>query len=139
MPPYPPTIFLIPGAFAPPSSLAPLTAALHRAGLPTHTAPLPSFNPPDPRTASVAADVASVRAALAPLVAHGSNVLVVAHSYGGLVAGGAAAGLTTARGTGVVGLVFLAAMMAHEGQSLAQMFGGAMPPVVQTDVVGPAV
>lgn len=101
------------------------------------TAPLLSANPPDVNTATIEADAAEVRRSVVkPLVDSGRDVLIFAHSFGGIVAGAAAYGLTTGQGdarSGVIGLIYHSAMMLPEGGSMEQMFGGQLPPFIVQD------
>ncbi len=126
-----PTIVLIPGAWHSPSHYHELILRLHKAGYATQCLRLPSVNP-DPGTAEqadVANDIAFTREKiLLPLVDEaGEDVVVVMHSYGGIPGSGAARGLSKverrSRGLqgGVVGLVFIAAFPAKEGQSLVSL------------------
>jgi pimeloyl-ACP methyl ester carboxylesterase len=72
---------------------------------------------------------------------HGKDVVIIAHSYGGVVAGGAARGLAKgtrrAQGqtTGVVGLVYVAGNITLDGESLFTAVGGAYPPFIKVDKV----
>jgi pimeloyl-ACP methyl ester carboxylesterase len=134
-----PTIVFIPGAFAHPSCFDSIATLLQRSNYPTTYAPYPSLNPSDPSTASVSTDVSEVRKNfLLPLIEEqGKDVVVFAHSFGGVVAGGAAAGLckTTRRKRneegGVIGLIYLVGGIVGEGERFLDVVGGAYPPFIK--------
>jgi len=64
-------------------------------------------------------------------------VIIFTHSYGGVVGGAAAAGLSKATRSsrnelgGVVGLVYLVGNIVLEGETLLQANGGAYPPFIK--------
>jgi pimeloyl-ACP methyl ester carboxylesterase len=137
----PPVIVIVPGAFGTPQGFARLLPYLTKAGYATHPGAYPSCNPSDPaQVSSSAQDIAFLRdTVLLPLLnEHGKDVVIVAHSYGGVVAGGAAKGLAkgTSRQTGVLGLVYVAGNITLEGESLLAAVGGAYPPFIKANKVG---
>ena len=66
-------------------------------------------------------------------------MILVAHSYGGIPAGGAAYGLSKyarekdGRKGGIVGLVYMSAFVVPEGLSLLDYFGGKHAPYLVRD------
>lgn len=138
-----PTILLVPGAFGTPAGYGPILPYLKKAGLTTHSGPYPSLNPPDPSTATCANDIISLRNnILRPLVEQQQkDVVILAHSFGGIVAGGAAKGFdkesrqSQGLAGGVVGLIYVAGNIALENEYLAETFGGIYPPFIQVDKV----
>lgn len=114
---------------------------LEQAGLKTVPGPYPSCNPPDPTTATASEDIKSLREnVLLPLIEQeGKDIVILAHSYGGVVAGGAAKGLdkqtrkSQGHTTGVVGLIYVAANITLENESLFDAVGGAYPPFLKLD------
>ncbi|KAF3021636.1 hypothetical protein E8E14_014132 [Neopestalotiopsis sp. 37M] len=140
-----PEIVIVPGAFGTPAGFDELAKHLHAAGLMTHAAAYPSCNPTsrgdDPAAASSANDIAFVREQiLLPLVNDaGKDVVVLTHSYGGVVGGAAARGLDrqsrAAAGLpgGVVGLIYVVGNITLENESLFEAVGGAYPPFIQVD------
>jgi pimeloyl-ACP methyl ester carboxylesterase len=112
-------------------------------GFPTAPAAYPSSNPPDPDAVSCAGDIAHVRdTAIQPLVeTEHRQVVILAHSYGGIVGAGAAKGFDVAtRRTqgltgGVIGLVYIAGNIAHANESLLEAVGGQYPPFIKRDTV----
>ena len=107
-----PTIVLVHGAFADPSSWSDVVPRLEKDGFATVT--------PRLDLVSVAGDVAIVRAALDGIA--GDKVLV-GHSYGGFVISNAAAGRTD-----VVALVYTAAYVPAPGDSIFSVSEGWEPP-----------
>lgn len=136
-----PVILLVPGAFGTPASYDPLLPYLHKAGFVTHPGPYASSNPTDPSTATCANDIASLRDVLLPLVEQGKDVVIFAHSFGGIVAGGAAKSLdkqtrkSQGQAGGVIGLVYIAGNIVLDNESLADVSGGQYPPFIKLDRV----
>ncbi|KAL9631338.1 MAG: hypothetical protein Q9164_005947 [Protoblastenia rupestris] len=125
MPPHKPTVVIVPGGWHPTSSYSSLASALDKAGYPSLTTELPSFNPVDPSNTSCTADADFVRQQILPLIeTDKKEVIMLPHSYGGIPAGGAARGLSkksrSKKGIkgGVIGLLYMSAFVVPEGQSL---------------------
>lgn len=139
----PPVILLVPGAFGTPAGYEKLLPYLKEAGLSTHPGPYPSCNPSDPETATCPNDIASLRDnILLPLLEEEQkNIVIIAHSYGGVVVGGAAKGLDkhtrTSQGkiASVIGLIYVAGNITLENESLRHAVGGAYPPFIKQDKV----
>ncbi|KAK5018018.1 hypothetical protein LTR16_001123 [Cryomyces antarcticus] len=116
-----PTIVYVPGAWHNHHAYDPTTALLDAAGYKTHGVDLVSPGSPPPFK-TFADDVAAVRAALIAHVDAGEDVVLVVHSYSGVVGTEAVEGLAPKdrkEGKGaVVGLVYIAAFMVLEGQCL---------------------
>jgi pimeloyl-ACP methyl ester carboxylesterase len=137
-----PTIVFFAGAFADPSCFDALAALLRKAGYPAVYAKVPSLNPADPTSVSTAKDAEETRnSILLPLLDDGKDVVIFTHSYGGVVGGQAAAGLSkNARSTagkpgGIIGLVYLVGNIVGEGESLLEAVGGAFPPFIKQHCV----
>jgi len=107
-----PTIILVHGAWAGPSGWDQVVAELRKHKLPTVTPTLDLM--------SLAGDVANVRAILDDIP---GDKILVAHSYGGFVASGAAAGRSDIRA-----LVYTAAFVPDEGDSILSLGQGYNPP-----------
>jgi pimeloyl-ACP methyl ester carboxylesterase len=107
-----PAIILVHGAWAGPSGWDKVAAALHKDGYTTAT--------PTLGLASLNDDTATVRAALDSIP--GKKILV-GHSYGGTVISNAAYGRSD-----VLGLVYTAAFVPDEGDSLLSLGEGYQPP-----------
>ncbi|KAI1460138.1 hypothetical protein F4805DRAFT_418258 [Annulohypoxylon moriforme] len=130
-----PVIVLVPGAFGTPACFDRLLPYLKEAGLSTHPGPYPSCNPSDPTTATCSKDIAALRDnVLLPLLDQKKDVVIIAHSYGGIPAGSAAKGLDKqARSleghtSSVIGFIYVVGMMALENESLSDVVGGSHPP-----------
>ena len=138
-----PVIVIVPGAFGTPQGFDKLLPYLTKAGYATHPGSYPSCNPSDPGNVSSHQDIAFLRNnVLLPLLnEHGKDVVVIAHSYGGVVAGGAATelgkGTRRAQGqsTGVIGLIYVAGNITLDGESLFTAVGCAYPPFIKVDKV----
>ena len=120
-----PTFVLVPGAWAPPEQYSTLISYLSSSGYNTVIEANPSFNSSDPDATSVSGDASSVRNNLIlPLINQGNEVIVAMHSYGGFVGSTAGDGLSTAEieaaggSGGIIGLIFIAAFVAQENQSV---------------------
>ena len=100
-----------------------LAALLEGRGLTVHTVDLPSVGADPGDTAGLAGDAAAVREVLDSA---DGPVLLVGHSYGGMVVTHAAAGRDD-----VARLVYLAAFMPDTGESLVELTGGAPAPWIQ--------
>ncbi|CAG9939376.1 unnamed protein product [Clonostachys rosea f. rosea IK726] len=134
-----PVILVVPGAFGTPSGFDKLLPYLKDAGLSTHPGAYPSCNPASPSTATCLGDITSLRDnVLLPLIKQSKDVVVLAHSYGGVVGGAAAKGLDKkTRGAqglsgSVIGLIYVAGNITLEGESLLEAVGGAYPPFIKT-------
>ena len=138
-----PTIFIIAGAWHRPSAYSSLATHLETAGFPTTTVPLPSVNSVTPTAATCAKDADSVREKLISAIeADGKDILVIAHSYGGIPTGGASRGLSKAsrrqegKSGGVLGLIYMCAHVVPEGTTVLGYLGIDYPPWVQLNQVG---
>lgn len=139
-----PVILLVPGAFGTPAGYDALVPYLEEAGFATQPGAYPSCSPAEPSAATCANDIAALRdTILGPLVEkQHRDVVILAHSYGGIVAGGAAKNLDkqtrTSQGQagGVVGLIYVAGNIALENESLSESLGGGdFPPFIKMDKV----
>jgi pimeloyl-ACP methyl ester carboxylesterase len=102
-----PTIVLVHGAFADAASWAPVTRELLDRGHTVRVPPVPNR--------SLAGDAAYIRSVVEQI---DGPVILAGHSYGGAVIGVAGAAAN------VVGLVYVAAYVLEEGESLGQLQGG---------------
>ncbi|KAL8722840.1 MAG: hypothetical protein Q9225_000727 [Loekoesia sp. 1 TL-2023] len=110
---------------------------LHVAGLSTVMLQLPSCGSSNPRAQSVANDAAFIKKfLLQPSIDAGKRVVLITHSYSGgpgaVAAKGLSVGERRAAGKpgGIIGLVFISAFVAKQGQSLISGSGGQYAPWV---------
>lgn len=137
-----PEIVLVPGAFGTPAGFNKLVKHLALAGFSTHGAPYPSCNPSEPATSSAQVDIDTVRDnTLLPLLEEGKDLIIIAHSYGGVVAGAAAKDLdkptrlAAGHNSSIVGLIYVVGNITLENESLLDAIGGAYPPFIKQDKV----
>ena len=114
-----PTVVLVHGAFADASGWNGVIERLQAAGVPVVAVPNP--------LRSVAHDAAYVASAMTQIQ---GPVLVVGHSYGGAVITNVCAGLPN-----VVGLVYVAAFIPDEGETLLQILGDSLDSVIAPALV----
>jgi pimeloyl-ACP methyl ester carboxylesterase len=117
-----PTLLLVHGSWHGPWCWEKLVPALERRGVPTVTVALPSSGDDPAKLGNVPDDAAAVAEAEAGIA---GDVIVVGHSYGGVV-------ITEARhAPNVRHLVYLGAFMPDLGQSLVSLLPpGPLPPFV---------
>lgn len=145
-PAHPLTIAIIPGAFHTPSHFSSLCAQLENAGYDTASVQLPSVDPPTPTAAAVGTpsnDALFIREKLLlPLIEEEEkDVVLLMHSYGGIPGNGSAVGLSKGereregregkKKGGVVGLVFVTAYVAREGQTVIGNLASRDPKLVE--------
>ena len=141
-----PTFVLIPGAWHSPSHYDLLTKRLDSAGYPSFSRRLPSVDSPNPNEVSTTTDADFIRdTLLRPLLDSGKDVILVMHSYGSIPGTAAAVGLSRAErrsaglGGGIVGLIFIAAFIAKEGDSPKSIGGGKHASWATSDVTFPLI
>ena len=123
-----PAVLIIHGAWTPASAFADFSRRLERAGFLVECPQLPSVNI-ERNAVHFVEEVATVRKALTALADNGHPILVLMHSYGGIVGANAVTEdlyLSTRQkkakdgflpAGGVVSLVYVAAMMVQKGQT----------------------
>ncbi|KAJ5640035.1 uncharacterized protein N7484_007897 [Penicillium longicatenatum] len=123
------TILFVPGAWHNPDCYDPVVQRLEAVGYKTDKVHLPTVDPPT-HYLDFSADVSRIRAQIEHAVNEGRDVVVVAHSYGGLPSNEAIKGLdiNTRQKVGLTGgvthLFFCCSFVIAEGQSLISAFGG---------------
>ncbi|KAI1739862.1 Alpha/beta hydrolase fold-1 [Xylaria scruposa] len=124
-----PTVFFIPGAWHEPWVFDNVRSILSARGFETEASSLATVGSPD-SSVGLHVDAAKIRSALTKLVDEGKEVVLVAHSYGGLVASNAVDGLgITQRAAsglkgGIIMILYLAAFAVPAGTDLVMNFGG---------------
>lgn len=117
-----PTFVLVPGNFLPPSYYASTAQLLESHGFQTRLVTLPSTGSESPLTSNEP-DILAVRQVLEELSVSGKDIIVVAHSYGGIPTCEAVRGLGTqerrklGQSGGVARLVLVAAWLLQEGEN----------------------
>ncbi|KAG4421421.1 hypothetical protein IFR04_005480 [Cadophora malorum] len=140
-----PDFVIVPGAWHSPNSFAPTTTLLTKAGYDVHGVHLPSYgaNPP---LKSFDPDVLAVKDVVNKVLSTGKDVVMIFHSYGGVVGCEALKEYVNEHETGKSGkqgwgrirrLVFVAAFVLPEGGSL--MAGLGFKPLPWFDIDGEAV
>ncbi|KAG8672768.1 hypothetical protein FPOAC2_06172 [Fusarium poae] len=133
-----PRIVLAPGAWHSASCYDDLREALHSRGWKTDSVDYPSVGA-EPPTKGLDDDAAALRNVLQRLVDDGEQIVLVVHSYGGLVGANAVKGLgyhqRCEQGLpgGVIMYVYMAAFVAPVGASIRQMLGGEFLPWMKVE------
>ncbi|CEI62218.1 hypothetical protein FVEN_g10284 [Fusarium venenatum] len=128
-----PRIVLAAGAWHLASCYDALREALHSRGWKTDSVDYPSVGA-EPPTKGLDDDAAALRSVIERLADDGEQIVLVVHSYGGLVGANAVKGLgyhqRREQGLpgGVIMYVYMAAFVAPIGASIRQMFGGEFLP-----------
>lgn len=124
-----PTVVFTPGAWHGTWAFDTVRASLEALGYPTEAVALPSVGSTD-ATVGVAEDAAALAAELATLTDAGKDVVMVCHSYGGVVASTAVEGygyadrVAAGLSGGVIMLVYMTAFAAPAQTSLLDALGG---------------
>lgn len=126
-----PTIVLVPGAWHLPQHYFRLKDLVERAGYDFISQKNPSCGSLNPNAESAAKDAAYIRdQVLIPLLDAGKTVVLAMHSYGGSPGAAAAIGLSqkerivAGRPGGIIGLIFICAVLTRDGQSLLDLLPG---------------
>ncbi|KAL8732135.1 MAG: hypothetical protein Q9181_004050 [Wetmoreana brouardii] len=132
-----PVVVVVPAAWHSPIHYTQFTDQLNRAGFETASLRLPSCDSSHPQRQSVTVDAVFIREKLLmPSINAARRVVLVVHSYAGGPGAMAAKGLSIAerraagKHGGVIGLIFISAFVAKEGQSLLSGSGGKFAPWV---------
>jgi len=122
-----PAILVVHGAYFLPLAWDAFKASLNSAGFQVSVPRLPTCGDSRPPTALLSHDVSAVRAAATELISAGHRILVLAHSYGGIVTSEAITPELYASNNGgekgVVSLVYLAAWLVQPGDALTDVIG----------------
>ncbi|KUJ18949.1 alpha/beta-hydrolase [Mollisia scopiformis] len=127
-----PTIILLPGAWHPPTVFAPLINKLTRHGYKCIPLPLQATDQSE-AVPPLQKDLDALHQAASRCINDGEDVMVVAHSWSGLIAGGGLDGLgkvereKEGKKNGVVRIAYLCAFCPVENVSLIDAFGGKEP------------
>ncbi|RAH69446.1 alpha/beta hydrolase [Aspergillus aculeatinus CBS 121060] len=133
-----PVIVFSLGAWITPPFFHALRAQLQDLGFASKCPAHPSIGA-EPPSKTLSDDVASLRRLLTNLADGENEIVVVAHSYDGVVASNAVDGLSkttraqSGQAGGVVQVIYLAAFALDRGQSLLEMLGGSFLPWMQVE------
>ena len=137
-----PAIVISHAAWHPPPMYQSFVAKLKSASYEAIVPALPSCDSSDPANATCTKDAEVVRKAIMPLLDEGKDVVVIAHSYGGIPAAGSVEGLSKiqrrreGKPGGVIGLVYMSAFVVPENVGILTMMGGKHAPcVIQNQVM----
>jgi alpha-beta hydrolase superfamily lysophospholipase len=138
-----PVILLIPGSFTTSAMYFPLQDILVEEGYEVYVNNLPSASRNAPEApASLSDDAKFFSNIIRMITDQGKNIIVLGHSYGGLVASESAKGHSKAERCardlkgGIIRIIFLAAIVLLKGQSLVGHQGMVPPSIIKTDEVG---
>ncbi|RGP77717.1 hypothetical protein FLONG3_4176 [Fusarium longipes] len=132
------TIVFAPGAWHTADCYDVVRKELQARGWETEAVDYPSVGA-EPPTKGLKEDAAAVRATVEKLVGEGKKVMVVVHSYGGLVGAEAVQGLgykqraQEGKAGGVVQLVYLSAFVMPKGNSILGLLGGQYLPWMRVE------
>lgn len=125
-----PTIVIIPGSFSVPSQYEKSAEVLRSYGFETIVGPLQTADRRDPLpAATMQDDAAYFREVITQLADQGKDIVLLPHSYGGIVANESAKGLlksdrlANGKPGGIVRIVFVSAVVPPEGSSTADLTG----------------
>lgn len=135
------SIILIPGSFAPPTIFSALARKLAACGINPVVIDLPSIGrrigePP----ATMQDDADKITSVASELLDEGQEIIIMAHSYGGIPATQSLENLSPAarhrlgKAGGVNKVVYLSAVVAPVGKSNWDLFGDNLPPFVHVQV-----
>ncbi|WYZ42463.1 hypothetical protein EsH8_VI_000162 [Colletotrichum jinshuiense] len=133
-----PTFVLAPGAWHEETCYAPAQQILESRGYPVEAVKYPSVGA-EPPTKGLTDDANAVRAVLQRLADEGKEIVLVVHSYGGLVGANAVEGLgykqraKEGKKGGVITFVYLTAFVVPAGKSIKEMLGGQFLPWMKFD------
>lgn len=119
-------LVIVPGSFSPPHFYDAVRDAVQKHGIDTFVVKTPSVGRRDPEPpATLADDAAAVQAVTRKLAAKGRDVVLMAHSYGGLPATQSLEGTAKHDGMsgGVIKIVYVSALVAQVGVSCIQFMG----------------
>lgn len=131
-------VVLVPGAWNKPSVFDALQSSLHRRGLATMALGHPS-NGAEPPNKTLQDDINYLHESLKRLIDEGKYLIVIVHSYGGIVGSGAVAGLSKLEREkqslpgGVSIIVYMTAFAIPRGMSLKGTMGGEYPDFVSVE------
>lgn len=134
-----PVILLITGAWHVPEHYSLISNRLRHLGYVVECPRLKTNNNANPPDTSVDEDIAQIRGLALQHLDQGNHLVAVMHSYGGIVGSNALSGLGSADRPGltcVKDLIYICSFIPFEDESLAGIFGGALPPFLKPNSEG---
>lgn len=137
-----PHLVLFPGAWHSPECYSLIIPKLEAAGYTVHATQLPAVGNPNPPK-DLSEDIAAIRELVTKAIDKGNDVIVVPHSWSGIVVGSALVGMgkkqREAKGEkgGVVAMGYMCAFIVPEGVSLLNAANNEIPPWYQPKVFCP--
>jgi hypothetical protein len=134
-----PTIVLVPGAWHLPDVFDTVRSILTVRGFPSEAPGHPSIGA-EPPEKTLNDDIVCLHQLLLRLADEGKEIVLVLHSYGGVVGSGAVEGLSKAerekngKEGGVIIIVYMSAFVVPQGKSLKDMLGGQFLPWMKVEV-----
>ncbi|KAB8213023.1 alpha/beta-hydrolase [Aspergillus novoparasiticus] len=128
-----PLVVLVPGAWHKPTCFKQLQHELRTLGLPSATVAHPSVGSSSVPLKTLTDDVASPRHTLENISDNGDEIVLLMHSYGGVVGSAAAKDLSISqrraqgKSGGILMMIYLAAFALPAGTSLFEAAGGTAP------------
>lgn len=125
-----PIYVFVPGAWHTPDTFDGIRALLSKRRHDSEAIALPSVGAAEPTKSGLHDDIAHTNGVLRAMAEQGRQIVVVTHSYGGMVGAGAVEGLGYAQRSkagqpgGVIMMVWLAAFVTPKGKSVIDMLGG---------------
>lgn len=129
-------VLVVTGAWHVPAHYRKLTDLLEERGIRAICPCLPTNNNARPPNKTIFDDIALIRDIATSETAKGTQLTVLAHSYGGYISSAALSELAypinedPAKG-GVTNIIYMSSFPPMEGQTLAELCGGAFPPFVR--------
>ena len=138
-----PTFVLVHGAWHTAACMRPLQDELERLDFPTLAITMPSCCSSEPKSESAQKDADSIRTkAIEPLLAKDAYIVLLLHSYGGIPGSGAvddAMSVQERAGKGlkggILGLIYMSALIVPANMSIPELSGGHAPFVVLDGMV----
>ena len=128
-----PAVVLVPGGWHSPLHYSSFLDRLNNEGFVTVSERNPSCDCTNPDATSLVNDASAIRKIILSQTERGYEVVVAMHSYGGCPGAAAAQGLSkkerqaAGKPGGVIGLIFICAFIASEGDSLISKLPGGVP------------
>jgi hypothetical protein len=138
-----PHIVLVPGAWHAPFYMDSVTTKLESLGYILHARQMPAVGSSDPPT-DLSTDIAALRAMVEEAIGESNDVVVICHSWGGMITGSGLEGLSKkereeqGKKGGVVRCGYMTAFIVDVGVCLMDVIGGKDPEWFDIKVLPPS-